>query len=449
MSDKPTASTSRRDFLKTTTVAAVGAGVLANLNGVASGAYASGDETIKVGLIGCGGRGNGAAAQALSTEGPVKLIAVADAFEDQLEKSLRNIERGLGDRAKDRVDVPKERQFVGFDGYQKVIDSGVDLVILATPPGFRPMHFEAAVKAGKHVFMEKPVAVDAPGVRQVLDSVRQAKEKNLKVGVGLQRHHQNSYLETIKRLEEGAIGDIIALRVYWNGGGVWGPGDGYHLVREQCKTEMEYQMRNWYYYNWLCGDHIVEQHIHNIDVGCWLKGAYPVLARGMGGREVRTDPKYGQIYDHHAVQFEFGDGTYMFSECRHIPNCWDSVSEHALGSKGSANISGSSFSTFDGNEKWRYRGPNPNPYQVEHDDLFAAIRSNTPYNEGEFGALSTMASILGRMCTYSGKEIRWDDALNSSKSLMPEKFAWDADPPVLPDEDGRYPVAVPGVTEVL
>ncbi|HUG90508.1 MAG TPA: Gfo/Idh/MocA family oxidoreductase [Planctomycetaceae bacterium] len=445
MSDKPTASpTSRREFLKTTTTAALAGGVLANLNQVARGAYASGNEEIKVGLIGCGGRGSQAANQALSTEGPVKLVAMADAFEDHVQTAARRIEAELGERAKERFDVPPERRFAGFDAYQKVIDGGVDLVILATPPGFRPIHFEAAIKAGKHVFMEKPVAVDAPGVRQVLEAVKAANQKNLKVGVGLQRHHQRPYLETIQRIKDGAIGDVIALRVYWNGGGVWDP----RKSRDEVKSEMEYQMRNWYYYNWLSGDHIVEQHIHNIDVGCWIKDAYPVLARGMGGREVRTEPHYGEIFDHHAVQFEFADGTYMFSECRHIRNCWNSVDEHAHGSKGTANVSGASYSTSDG-EKWRYRGPNPNPYQVEHDDLFAAIRNDRTYNEGEFGAYSTMAAILGRMCTYSGKEIRWDEALASEKSIMPGKFAWDADPPTRPDSEGRYPIPVPGVTEVV
>ena len=367
---------------------------------------------------------------------------MGDAFENSLESSLRNITSSMKDQAAERVAVDAEHKFAGFDAYQKVIDSGVDLVILATPPGFRPIHFEAAVKAGKHVFMEKPVAVDAPGVRQVLAAVEEAKTRNLKVGVGLQRHHQNSYLETIKRLNDGAIGDIVTLRVYWNSGGVWDP----RVKREDAKSEMEYQMRNWYYYNWLCGDHICEQHIHNLDVGNWVKGAYPVRAQGMGGREVRTDKKYGEIYDHHAVEFEFADGTRMFSSCRHQPNTWNSVTEHAIGTKGTADISGSSIK---GAEAWRFRGPNPNPYQVEHDNLFAAIREDREFNEGENGALSTMTSILGRMCTYSGKVIEWKDAINSNLSLMPERFAWDANPPTLPNEKGEYPIPTPGVTKVL
>ncbi len=439
MTSQPNES-SRREFLKTSTVAAVGTAALANL-AMSSRAYAAGDDTIRVGLIGCGGRGSGAAAQALSTQGNVKLVAMADAFRDRLDGSLKNITNGVKDKS--RVDVPEERKFVGFDAYQKVINSDVDLVILATPPGFRPIHFEEAVNAGKHVFMEKPVATGAAGVRQVLATVEKAREKNLKVGVGLQRHHQSKYLETIERIKDGAIGDVLALRVYWNSGGVWEP----RASRDDVSTEMEYQMRNWYYYNWLCGDHIVEQHIHNLDVGNWVKGDYPVRCWGMGGREVRDDKRYGDIYDHHAVEYEFADGTRMYSQCRHIRSCWNSVSEHAHGTKGTANISGGSLSM--GDEKWRYRGPNANPYQVEHDDLFAAIREDKPYNEGEYGAKSTMTAIMGRMATYSGKELSWDEAINSEIDIMPHEYSFQATPPVVPNKNGEYPIPVPGVTRVV
>ncbi|MGH7139658.1 MAG: Gfo/Idh/MocA family protein, partial [Pirellulales bacterium] len=321
-----------------------------------------------------------------------------DAFEDRLNGSLNNIQKEGNFSAK--IDVPKDRQFVGFDAYKKVLEAGVDLVILATPPGFRPIHFAAAVDAGKHIFMEKPVAVDAPGVRAVLDAAKKAKDKGLGVGVGLQRRHQKSYLETIKRLQDGAIGKIVTMRAYWNGAGVW------VNPRKPGQSDMEYQMRNWYYFNWLCGDHIVEQHIHNLDVINWLKNAYPVRGQGMGGRQVRTGPDYGEIYDHHAVEFEYADGSRMFSYCRHIPNCWDSVSEHAQGTKGVADISGHRLETMDG-EKWRYTGENKNPYVVEHHDLIASILSGNPYNEAEYGALSTMTAIFGRMCTYSGKMISW------------------------------------------
>jgi predicted dehydrogenase len=336
---------------------------------------------------------------------------------------------------KDRLDVPVERRFAGLDAYQKVIDAGVDMVIMATPPGFRPIHLAAAVEAGKHVFMEKPVAVDAPGVRSVLESTAKAKQKGLALGVGLQRHHQAEYLETIKRLQDGAIGDILATRVYWNGAGVW-----VH-PKTPDQTEMQYQVRNWYYFNWLGGDHIVEQHIHNLDVSNWLKGAYPVRCQGLGGRQVRVAPEYGEIYDHFACEYEYADGTRMFSYCRHIPNCWDSVTEHAIGTKGTSDIS-ASIIDVKGGDKWKYRGKRANPYQVEHDDLFASIRSGNPLNEGENGALSSMTAILGRMATYSGKMLKWEDALNSKISLAPTEYSWEATPPV-------PVVAVPGQTTVV
>ena len=319
-------------------------------------------------------------------------------------------------------------------------DNDIDLVILATPPGFRPIHFEAAVNAGKHIFMEKPVATDAAGVAKVLESARKAKEKNLKVGVGLQRHHQLKYQDIIKRIQDDEIGDVVALRVYWNGGGVWDP----RLAREDATSEMEYQLRNWYYYNWLCGDHICEQHIHNLDVGNWIKGSYPIRAEGMGGREVRTDKKYGEIYDHHAVEFTFDDGSKMFSQCRHIPNCWNSVSEWAHGTKGHANVSGASYELYDG-KKQRYRGDNNDPYQTEHDDLFHAIRNNISYNEAEYGAMSTATSILGRIATYSGKSVNMSDMLASNFSIMPKEMAMNATPPTTPNENGEYPIPVPGV----
>jgi len=435
--------TSRRDFLKTSSIAAaMGTGLLSSLS---ARAYAAGDDTLKIGLVGCGGRGSGAAAQALSTEGKTKLVAMGDAFRNQLDGALRNIQAAVSGRPDAEVDVEEARKFVGFDAYQQVIDSGVDLVILATPPGFRPIHFEYAVAQGKHVFMEKPVAVDAPGVRKVLDLARQAKEKNLKVGVGLQRHHQAAYLETIKKIHDGEFGDVRALRVYWNGGGVWEP----RATREQCKSEMEYQMRNWYYYNWLCGDHICEQHIHNLDVGNWVMKGYPVSANGMGGREVRKDPKYGEIFDHHACEFTYADGTVMMSQCRHIKNCWNNVSEHIHTTKGIINPGSGVEKFFDDSKGSRYRGENKNPYQVEHDDLFAAIRNGVDYNEAENGAMSTMTSILGRMCTYSGKEIKMQDALEKGLSIMPKEFGFDANPPTLPGPDGAYPIPVPGVTQVM
>jgi myo-inositol 2-dehydrogenase/D-chiro-inositol 1-dehydrogenase len=426
-------NSTRRDFLKGSAGLVAGAAAATSLL-PAGGVFAAGtDETIKVALVGCGGRGSGAAGQALSTKGPVKLVAVADAFEDNARNALNAIKNEYSDK----VDVPGDRVFHGFDAYKQAIDSGADLVILATPPGFRPMHFEYAVQKGKHVFMEKPVAVDAPGVRQVLAAAEEAKKKNLKVGVGLQRHHSPRYSDTIKRIQDGAIGDLVLLRVYWNDAGVWVRG------RKPGQSEMEYQMRNWYYFNWLCGDHINEQHIHNLDVANWVKNAYPARAQGQGGRQVRTGKDHGEIFDHHFVEYTYPDGTVMLSQCRHQPETWRSVSEHAHGSKGYADISGARMTTRDGKD-WKWQGREKDHYQQEHDDLFDAIRNNKAYSEAENGAKSTMTAIMGRMATYSGQELTWDQALNSQIALRPDGYTFDSKPPTTPDAEGRYPIAIPG-----
>lgn len=444
-------STSRRSFLKSASTAAAGAALV---NQISSRAYAQSRDTLNIGLVGCGGRGRGAAAQALSTAGNVRLVGMVDAFEEPIDSALNSIEREVKNKPADKgqalIEVPAERKFVGLDGYEKLLQlPELDVVILATPPGFRPMQFEACVKRGVNIFFEKPVAVDAPGVRQVLAAAEEAKKKNLKIGVGLQRHHQPCYTELMEKIHGGEIGDILALRVYWNGGGVWDP----KRTREQVKTEMEYQVWNWYYYNWLSGDHICEQHIHNLDVGCWVKQGYPVKAHGMGGRQVRVDKRYGEIFDHHAVEYTFADGSVMVSQCRHIPGCWNAVSEHLHGTKGFADLDSNPkvCKLFDRNKNviHEYSGNRNDPYQFEHDDLFHAIRNDISYSEAEFGAKSTMVAILGRMCTYSGKEIAWDEAFNSDLSIMPKTLAWDADPPTLPNENGEYPIPVPGKTKVL
>jgi len=441
----PESHLTRRDFLKTTSSALAGASVLGGLS-VERSAFAAGNDTIKIALIGCGGRGSGAAGQALSTDAPVKLIAMADAFKDKLEDSLKN----LSEKHKDRVDVPPDRQFVGFDAYKQAI-AQADVVILATPPGFRPIHFEEAVKQGKNIFTEKPVATDAPGVRRFLAAAEESKKKGLKVVVGLQRHYDDGYRETLKRLHDGAIGDIVSMRAYWNGQTPW-----LHRraeLEEKCGhklTEMEYQMRNWYYFAWLCGDHIVEQHIHNLDVINWVKQGHPVRAQGMGGCEVRKGLDYGEIFDHHAVEFEYEDGSRLYSYCRHIHGCWDNVSEHVVGTKGSCNVgSHIIFNGYGGKgaNSWRFKKEGvKDPYQKEHDELFAAIMNNKPINDSEYGAHSTMTAIFGRMATYSGKMIEWEDAINSKINLFPDKLAWDAEPKPQPDEHGLYKLPVPGKT---
>ncbi len=439
----------RRNFLRTTSGAVAGGAFLGALPIERFAHAASPGDTIRVGLIGCGGRGSGAAAQALGTAGDVKLVAMADAFKNQLEGAHNQISSAMRSRP-ERVDVKDDMKFVGLDAYKQVIAAS-DVVVIATPPGFRPIHFEEAVKQGKHVFMEKPVAVDAPGVRRVIEAAKIAKQKNLKVGVGLQRRHQLGYLETIKRLEDGGVGDIVAMRVYWNGGPVGPKARRAQLEKSlgRAPTEMEYQIRNWYMFNWLCGDHIVEQHIHNIDVANWVLGGYPVRAWGMGGRAFQKGLDSGEIFDHHAVQFEYmvkGRPVRVMSECRQIPGCWSSVSEHVHGTKGECNVG--SY-TITGENQWKFRGGGKDPYQQEHDDLFDAIRLDRPYNEAERGALSSMSAIFGRMATYSGKELTWESALNSKLDLMPTEYTWDALPKVLPDADGNYPFAIPGKSVVL
>jgi len=433
----------RRSFLARSSGilgAAAFAGALDPLR-FAHGAAAS--EELKIALVGCGGRGSGAAGQALSTfgQGPVKLVAMADVFEDRLKSSLSN----LKSQHKDRVDVKEENQFIGFDAYKKAI-AMADVVILATPPGFRPMMFEEAVNQGKNVFTEKPVATDAAGVARFLEAARKSKEKGLKVGVGLQRHHQKGYIETIQRLHDGAIGDIHTMRCYWNGATPWLKKRA-DLEKQAGRklTEMEYQMRNWYYFTWICGDHIVEQHIHNLDVINWVKGQKPpVKAQGMGGCEVRKGVDYGEIFDHHAVEFTYEDGSRCYSYCRHIVNCWNSVSEAVVGTKGTCDVN-SYIIRPTGGEAWRHDGKgDKDPYQQEHDDFFDAIRNNKEYNEAERGATSTATAILGRQATYSGVEVEMKKMLDGKKSIFPPNLAWDADMPVKPGPDGMYPRAVPG-----
>ena len=423
--DNPT----RRDFLKTSTIAAAGATALGSF-GVLPGAYAQGSDTIRVGLIGCGGRGTGAASQALSTEGGVKLVAMGDLFADRLNGAVNELQKAVGDR-KERFAVDDDHKFTGFDAFKKVIESDINLVILATPPHFRPAHFAAAVAAGKNCFIEKPVAVDGPGVRSVLKTAEEAKAKGLAVVCGLQRHHQFGYIESMKRLHAGEIGDIVAARAYWNMGSLW------VKERQPSWSDMEWQLRNWLYFAWLSGDHICEQHVHNLDVVNWAKQAHPISCSGMGGRQVRTDPAYGHIFDHHACHYEYADGSWMFSQCRQIPDCTDSVSEHFIGTKGKASMDSGRW-TMESTEKWRYDGDKNNPYQTEHDDLFASIRAGKPLNEGQFVAESTLTAIMGRMATYSGKKVTWEQALNSELRLGPDKYEFGPLP--VP------PVAVPGVT---
>jgi len=443
--DQSNNQTSRREFVKQGSL--IAGGILAAPLFSKANYFSGADDTIKVALVGCGGRGTGAAMQALLTKQNVKLVAMADAFRDRLDDCYKTLNAddlsdwsGAKGNIKNRIDVPEERKFVGFDAYQKAIPLA-DVVILATPPGFRPIHFEEAIRNNKHVFMEKPVATDPAGVQKVLAAAEEAKKKKLNVVVGLQRHYQNSYRELFAKKE--LIGDIVSAQAWWNNDGVW------VNPRKPGQTEMEYQMRNWYYFNWLCGDHITEQHIHNIDVINWFKDAYPVKAQGMGGREVRKGKDHGEIFDHHYVEFHYADGSILNSQCRHIKGTMAKVDELLVGTKGRIHAGAGQILDHKGNVLFQFdKTKENNPYQAEHDELFAAIaKGEYKFADAENGAKSTMTSILGRMATYSGQVVLWDKAISSGIDLQPKVYDFAAAPPVMPNADGYYAVATPGVTK--
>ena len=428
---------SRRKFLKDSSLAVAMTGLTEGLS-IARAAYTAGSDEIKLALIGCGGRGTGAAIQALknASHPNVKLVALADAFPEPVERCLQAVRAHCGGK----VDVPGERQFIGLDCHRGAIDSGADMVLLCSPPGFRPCQFEAAVAAGKHVFMEKPLATDAPGVRRIMAANDQAKQKGLLVAVGHHLRHDAKYCEIIPRIHEGILGQLQFLRAYFNSSGVW------VRPRKPEQTEMQYQVNNWYYFTWLSGDHIAEQHVHDIDVCNWImKDQHPVEANGMGGRQVRIGKEFGEIFDHHAVEFSYQNGTKMFSFCRHIPGCWNSFSEHAHGTKGYANIGRGTIHVA-GQEPMHFQG-GPDGHQLEHDHLFAALGTGELYNECDWAVQSTMTAIMGRMASYSGKIVSWDEAINSELDLTPKQFLWDAEAPVRPGADGLYASAMPGMTK--
>jgi predicted dehydrogenase len=420
---------SRRDFLKAS--AAVAAGAMA-----APHVHAGGGDTLRVGLIGCGGRGTGAAAQALNADKNVKLVAMGDAFEDRLQSSLATLQ--ADEKVAGKIDVPEGRRFVGFDAYRQVIAES-DVVLLCAPPHFRPRHLKAAVAAGKHVFAEKPVAVDAPGVRSVLATCAEAKKKGLSVVSGLCLRYDNGFRAAVRRLHDGAVGEVVALQANDYRGGRWSK------ARQPGWADMLYQMRNWYNFTWLSGDFNVEQHVHFLDVCAWvMKDEYPVRAVGMGGRQVLTGPEYGNIYDHFSVVYEYAGGAKLFSNCRQQRGCKNDISAHVLGTRGRAELSERRKGPVirAGAEEWHYGGPKNNLYQTEHDELFAAVRSGRPINNGEYMARSTLLAIMGRMAAYTGQEITWEMALHSKEDLTPPKYDMNARLP-------ERPVAVPGVTKFV
>ena len=438
--------TTRREFLHTSSKVAAGA-VLASA--IARPGYAAESNTLQIALIGCGGRGSGAAAQALSTKGPTKLVAMADFFEHRLKSSLGQ----LKERFAPQVDVPPDRQYVGLDGYKKVIDSlpKGSVVLLATPPAFRSIHFAYAVEKGMNVFMEKSFAVDAPGIRRVLKTGEAAAKKNLKVASGLMSRHSKPLEEAVAQIHNGLIGEVITEYAYRMHGPV-GIGN-----KEPGMSELGYQIANYSCFTWLNGSFIVDWLIHNIDVCCWVKQAYPVSVQGMGARQARKDAD--QLFDHYMAEYTFPDGTRLVAEGRHVTNCYDFFGDIIHGTKGSAVLGEGQpkpriykgHNQTSANLIWSYKGPDCDHYQVEHDLLFDAIRNDKPYNETERSAKSCFTAILGRMACESGKQLTWDEALASNLELAPglENLTMDSKPPVAPDANGNYPVAVMGQAQVL
>jgi predicted dehydrogenase len=422
-------SESRREFLKGS-AAAVVSGSLAATLGAARMAHAAQDGVLKVGLIGCGGRGNGAAVNAMNADPNVKLTAMGEVFADRLTQARGVLQRQLGDK----YAVTDDCAFSGFDAYKGVIDSGVDVVLLAEPPHFRPRHLRYAIEQGKHVFCEKPVAVDGPGVRHVLESTEMARQKNLNIVSGLCWRYDYGVRETMKRLLDGAIGDIVAMQEDYLTGVLW------HRGRDPQWSEMEYQLRNWYYFTWLSGDHIAEQHIHSLDKSLWMMGDKPPQkCVGLGGRQVRTDPKWGHIYDHFATCYEWENGVKMYSYTRQMAGCKNTVEDYMLGTQGKAEVL-RNYIQGQG-EPWKYNGPKASMYDIEHKELFEAIRSGQTINNGTYMSYSTLLAIMGRMACYTGQEITWDMAMNSQEDLSPAAYEWG---------DVKIPeVAVPGVTKFV
>jgi len=390
-------------------------------------------DTLRVGVIGCGGRGTGAAIDCLRADADVVLMAMGDLFPDRLARSRQNLAQRAAESPEfaAKFKVTDGMAFSGFDAFQKVLATDIDLVILATPPGFRPAHLAAAVAAGKHVFTEKPVAVDPVGVRSVIASADLARAKGLALVAGTQRRHDPAYRATIERIHDGQIGQVISGQVFWNQGGLW------NAARQEGWSDAEWQIRNWLYFSWLSGDHIVEQHIHNLDVANWVMGGHPVRAVGVGGRQWRTGAEYGHIFDHFAVDFEYANGARVLSMCRQIDGSTNHVGERFAGTRGSSDAR----TTIDGVNPFTYDGPTPNPYVQEHVDLLASIRAGTPLNEGRQVAESTLTAIMGREAAYTGQAITWDELMSCDQNLTPPAVQFGA--------MSVPPVAMPGKTKLV
>jgi predicted dehydrogenase len=425
--NQSTEHATRRQFLQNSAVAAAALGTMA----FPQVAHAGGSETLRVGLVGCGGRGTAAAIDALSADPHTELVAIGDTFADRAASCLDVLKETK--EVADRVKLSPDSVFTGFDAYKQVIDSDADVILLATPPHFRPEHFAYAVDKGKHCFVEKPVAVDVPGVLSVQKTCAEAKKKNLAVVSGLCWRYDLGVRETMKRIQDGAIGDITAIESRYNTGTLW------HRGREPEWSEMEYQLRNWLYFTWLSGDHINEQAIHSLDKTAWLTGdVAPVQAMGIGGRQQRTDKKYGNVYDHHVVFYEYPNGVRVYFTCRQQDNCTSFVDEIVIGTKGTARIL---TNHIKGENKWKYKGPKPSMYRVEHEEMFKSIRDGSPINNGDYMTNSTLIAIMGRMCTYTGQDLRWENVLSNTERLGPTKYEWTDVPTETVAIPGSLPVA--------
>jgi predicted dehydrogenase len=424
----------RRDFVKKTSLAAFGSTL--TVNSLQSKTH---NQKLRVGIVGCGERGAGAIVNALAVSDAFNLVAMGDTFRDRLDKCYNDI---LPYDKRGQIKVDENNKFVGFDAYQKVIDQS-DVVFLVTPAPFRPMHFEAAIKAGKHVFMEKPVAVDVPGYHKIIEVGKLADEKRLNVVVGLQMRYKKSFQEMINKIWDGAIGRIVSIDVYFNVGA-----PRIH-PRKPGQTEMEYQMRNWRYFTWLWGGQLAGQTIHQMDVMNWLVKDYPVVAKGLGGRQTFEGPNQGNTWDHHFTEFEYQNGVKMHVQSFTMNRCWGRMGFYVQGTKGSADEHKRIYD-LDKKVIWNWRDKDdPNEYEVEHDVLFKAILNGDYVNDTEYGAKSTLTTIMGRMAMHSGRIMTLDEVLQSEKSLLPKKFTWDAEMLDMPDENGNYQTAIPGITKVI
>jgi predicted dehydrogenase len=434
-SDSP--STSRRQFIKTSTATAAGFIAAPAILGTKSSAASPGD-TLRVGLIGCGGRGSEAAMNAMRGDNNAVLTAMADIYEENIENKLPHMlkDEDVGGRIK----VEKKNRFVGLDAYKAVLESDVDVVILATPPGFRPLHMKAAVAAGKHMFVEKPMATDAPGVRSIMESVEEARKRKLAVCAGFCWRYSSPQRALYERIHNGEIGEVTTMYATYNTGFLWDRSNPADV------TPLQQQLRMWYYYTWLSGDHLCEQAIHAIDWMQWVKkDVVPVKAIAHGGRQVRTAPKYGNIFDHFEVVYQYADGSRGFLFTRQQAGCANDNSGLYYGTKGvgrDLGFSGTRILGLKGEEVWRYSGPKPVMYDVEHAEFFASIRSGKLINDGDRMATSTMVGIMGRMAAYTGQEITYEQALASQEKLVPDNLTWESPAP-------EVHVALPGQTKFV